>query len=192
MGRYILVIQACIADLTEGLKRFYAFGVIVAIFTIAYVPFAQLSNHLLNTYPELMTPTTVGVIAMLLSLLTVLLGWSFSNPSLYTQQKTHPTIGDIVENFMVTFSNPKLCALFSTLVLFQFSWGLYFQNLYYYLNQFPQYTPQTACLFNVSLHYVSYCTPDNLSNYYPQMAITQYTLLLFLNLWDYIFFKYSL
>lgn len=149
------IIQAWVVDLSQGERKSYYFAVTAAIFSVAYIPSAQLSNHLLLAFPKMIDLKTVTYFALMLNLFSLLLHSKISKNYSCFWQKDQFTIDDVSNNLMNVLANRKICNLLLLLFLFQFSWGLYLQNIYYYLSQYPEYPAHQACLFITYLLFLS-------------------------------------
>ncbi len=149
------ILQAYIVDNCQTqFKKCYCFAVVTAIMTAAYVPMAQLSNYVLHSY-QWVTFEGVAIIALFFSIISLLFTIFLIPNTKRKFEKNKFEFDDIAHSIAHIFSIPMARNLLVTLILFQFSWGIFFQNIYYHMTNFHHYLHKASCLFTTFLCFTS-------------------------------------
>ncbi len=144
------IIQAATADIASGKKRVIYFGMINAAMGFLILA-AEFCNYLLRLDPT-HTNHQVNIILLMMTVLSaigLMLTILFVPETKKKQIVLNPVINSavILRNLSKVFYKTETRWLLFLLALFQFSWGLYFQDIYVYLIKIANMSSTNASLF---------------------------------------------
>lgn len=142
-----VIVAYTLDQIQTQFKKLYNLAIIAAIIIAAHIPIAQLSNYLLFAH-SIFTPITIALLALICNIISVLISiYVLPNTQQSSKIKNKLGIDDIEISLSALFSNKIFCSLLIVLALFQFSWGIFFQNIYYYMTHFHKFSQLKTDLY---------------------------------------------
>lgn len=142
------IAQAIAADTPNPWLRSYLFA-LLALADLIDIVSTQLHDyiHQLTNY-QWFNPMLIAAIVVPISLINFLLAARFLRSSApVVVEKDRDVLTEIIESFSHILSNKSLRTVLIFFALFSMAWGLYFQNLFFYLTDGAVIHPESASLF---------------------------------------------